>query len=210
MSSNTATSSGSIDWQQVHARLEQAQTDLDKPPLPGQEEQKKILHERAVALAQPAPRPDDTKDFIEFTAFLLQEEAYGIESILLRAVLPLTDLTPLPAVPGFVAGTINFRGQILTVLDLRVCFGLSQEKAPGQEFVLVLQTPGGEVGLLAQKILGIQRCARNQLQPVVTTTPATVAAFVQGLTPERLTLLDANKLLADAKLRVYEVVGNEG
>src|SRR5687768_4484718 len=43
---------------------------------------------------------------------------YGIDSTLVREIVPVLDATRLPGAPPHVRGVVNLRGQLLTVVDL--------------------------------------------------------------------------------------------
>src|SRR6185369_5807442 len=70
----------------------------------------KILRERAKATARVPPDRESTSGLIAIVEFLLADERYGIESVWVREVLPLRDLTPVPCTPPFVLGILNVRG----------------------------------------------------------------------------------------------------
>lgn len=73
-----------------------------------------------------------------------------------------------------------------TVLDLVELNGrLGSEKAVGQDdskrrMILVADTPGGRVGFLVQKVLGIQRVVQKSLSPEMSTCPGAVGVTILG------------------------------
>jgi purine-binding chemotaxis protein CheW len=58
--------------------------------------------------------------------FRLAGHRYAIDAGTVLEVLPALAVCPLPGQPRYVAGTIDLRGTIVPVLDLRVRFGLPQ------------------------------------------------------------------------------------
>ena len=77
------------------------------------------------------------------------ERLYGIETGRIREVLGQKSLAPVPLAPGFIAGVVSYRGDVLTVVSFRALLGLPP--APG--CILVLH--GGEdqpFGLLADHV----------------------------------------------------------
>jgi purine-binding chemotaxis protein CheW len=194
------------DWAEVHQRLAEARARSEQAGLPSLEEQQKILKERALALAQPLPGEKGGEDALELVAFQLADERYGFESRHVREIIPLKDLTPLPTSPGFIAGIVNVRGQIFSVIDLKTLFELPKRGLIERQSVLLLQSEGMEFGVLADEILGVQRIPRGALQPALPTLTGLREEYLRGLTSERLALLDAGRLLADPRLVVQEEV----
>lgn len=76
----------------------------------------------------------------------------------LATVLPARRPTRIPRLPGHVAGLINHRGEILPVLDIRVCLRLSDETPSDPQSLLILKTAGTRVGILSD--------SRGELEPI--------------------------------------------
>ncbi len=191
-----------FDWQQVQHRLDRIRQALETQGLPPEEQQQRILAQRAQGLAQPVAVADQ-QPVITLVAFGLGREQYGLETQYLREVVALRELTPLPLVPAFVAGIFNLRGQIMPVVDLKQYLELAPTGLRDFYTVLVLRGPEMELGLLVDRLIGTQQTQLAALQ-----RPAGASAaggrLLKGVTPEGVALLDAEALLADPKLIVND------
>jgi len=164
---------------------------------------RRILRERALKLAR-EPEPEESAPRLELVEFLLSGERYAIESGFIREVYPLKELTPLPCTPPFVLGIVNIRGKILSVLDLRRFFELSDQGLSDLNKVLVLHQGGMEFGLLADAIVGVRTLQVRELKPTLPTLTEIRGEYLKGVTKERLVVLDAGKLLGDRRLVVHD------
>jgi len=164
---------------------------------------RRILRERALKLAR-EPEPEESAPRLELVEFLLSGERYAIESGFIREVYPLKELTPLPCTPPFVLGIVNIRGKILSVLDLRRFFELSDQGLSDLNKVLVLHQGGMEFGLLADAIVGVRTLKVRELKPTLPTLTEIRGEYLKGVTKERLVVLDAGKLLGDRRLVVHD------
>lgn len=194
------------DWTEVHARLDAAQAAGEQAWLPGADETRRILRDRARALAV---QPDGTQaraQSIEVVEFLLAHERYAVESSYVREVYPLENLTPLPCTPAFVLGIVNLRGEIVSVIDVRKFFDLPQTGLPDLNKVIVLESVDMMFGILADVILGVHRIALDEIQPSLPTLTGIREKYLKGITPQRTVVLDAGKLLADEDIVVREQV----
>ena len=188
-----------VDWADVHRRLESVQAVMERTLNPSGEEKKRILKARAVALAQePAKEKDEPS--LEVVTFLLAYEMYGLESRWVREILPLRELTPLPWNPLFVAGIVNVRGRILPVIDIKKLFDLPEKGLTDLNKVLVIQDGELELGILADQILGVRSIPLGVIQPSLPTLTGIREDYLKGVTPERLVILDAEKILSDPQL----------
>lgn len=69
-----------------------------------------------------------------------------------REVVPARALTRLPGAPAWVAGLLNLRGRVVTVIDLAVQQGGAATQGP----VVIVETDGRRFGLRVAKVLGVQ------------------------------------------------------
>ena len=170
------------------------------------EERIAILRSRAKELARERERTETGMDHLEVLEFLLADEAYAIETLFVREVYPMTELTPLPCTPAFVFGLINIRGQILTVMDMKRFFDLPERGITNLNKVIIVRREGMELGILADEIVGIRNIPVNEIQPPLSTMTGSHAEYSKGITGERLIILDMERFLTDKRLIVQEEV----
>ena len=195
-----------IDWEQLHRRLETAQAALESGFARGAEDKRKILRERAKALARKPEEKTSAQEQFEVVEFLLAYERYALESSYVREVYPLKELTPLPCTPAFVLGIINVRGQIISIIDLKKFFELPEKGLTDLNKVIVVHREGMAFGILADVILGVRRIAPQDLQPSLPTLTGIRAEYLRGVTKDRLVFLDVEKILLDKNIVVQEEV----
>ena len=193
-----------IDWPAIHRRLEDAAAILEQKMTPAPGEKKKILKERARALAR-EPKGDGLREEqLELVEFLLAGERYAIESSWVREVYPLKDLTPLPGSPPFIPGMINVRGQIVSVVDLKKFFDLPAKGLTNLDKVVIVTDGRMEFGLLADAVAGVREIPLGGIQQALPTLTGVRAEYLKGVTADRLVVLDAGKLLADPAMKICQ------
>lgn len=195
-----------IDWREVERRMEGARDAIEHIWAPTAEDTQRILKERAQILALEAVTAETADESIEVLEFLLAHEQYAVESLYVREVYPLEELTPLPCTPGFVLGIANLRGEILSVLDIKKFFDLPETGLTNLNKVIVLESADMVFGILADAISGVRRIPRAGIQPSLPTLTGIREDYLLGVTAERVVILDAEKLLAAERLIVQEQV----
>ena len=195
-----------VDWEELYLRLETARTALEKGLTQGIEEKRRILKERAKALARSADKKVPAGKQYETLEFLLAYERYAIETRYVREVYPLKDLTPVPCTPQFVLGVINVRGQIFAVIDIKKFFDLPEKGLTDLNKVMIVNSDGMQLGVLADVILGVREIAEEEIQPSLPTLTGIRAEYLLGVTKERLAVLDVRKILSDPNIVVQEEV----
>lgn len=195
-----------IDWREVERRQEAALSAIERIWAPTEEDKKRILGERARLLAREPVKTESFSEWMEVVEFLLAHERYAVESIHVREVYPLEELTPLPCTPTFVLGIVNVRGEILSVIDIKKFFDLPEKGLTDLNKVIVLESADMVFGIVVDVISGVRRISRAGIQPSLPTLTGIREDYLQGVTAECVVVLDAGKLLADEKLIVQEQV----
>jgi purine-binding chemotaxis protein CheW len=165
-----------------------------------------ILERRALRLAEPPPAAAPRQGLLDIVEFRVGAERYAIETSFVREVFRGKALTSVPGAPDFVVGIINVRGRIISVVDIRGFFGLPGRKDAEDVQVLILQSEAMEFALLADEIAGVDRISSTDLQATLPTLSGVRSEYLKGITADRLTVLDAGKMLADPALVVDEEV----
>lgn len=165
-----------------------------------------LLKARAVTLAQELGN-GEIAEYVEVVVFVLAYETYGINTDYVREVYPLKDLTPLPCTPSFVAGIVNVRGKVLSVIDLKHLFELPAQGLTDLNRVIIISDDVMEFGILADAIVGVRHIPLEEIQTSLPTLTGVREEYLSGITAERLVILDAAKLLASSNIVVEEEVG---
>lgn len=172
---------------------------------PGLSPEERTLRERARLLALEAGEEAASQDHDETEVLLcrLGDEQYALDLALLRAVQPARGLTPIPCTPAYVAGMLNVRGTVVTVLDLARLLDLPEGPPPeGAHALLTDCARGGgqgQVGLLVHEVLGVRRLSYDGLDQPLSGNPA-----VRGIAGGAIVALDLATLLADGRFEVHE------
>ena len=197
-----------IDWVRVRARMDAAWHASGQSGQCGEVERARILRERALALAaESADEPMSAADSIEVVEFLLAHERYAVESVFVREVYRLENLTPLPGTPAFVLGIVSLRGEIVSIIDVRAFFDLPRTGLSDLNKVIVLESEDMAFGILADAILDVRRMPLADIQPSLPTLTGIREKYLKGIAPGRMVVLDAGKLLADEEIVVKEQTG---
>lgn len=186
-----------IDWGQILSRLALAAAALESVAKPDAARKAEILKARALVLAREPLQALPSGYNLEIVEFALAYERYALASAFVREVHPLRDITVLPGTPAFLAGIVNVRGQIVSVVDLKRLFDLPPRGLTDLNKVIILDDGKMVFGLLVDAVVGVYRLLLEDIQPAVPTLTGVRAQFVQGVTAQRMIVLDAAKLLAD-------------
>lgn len=155
---------------------------------------------------------EEESNSIELLEFVLNSdsssERYAIEILYLNEVHSVKCVTMLPCTPSFIIGIVNFRGKIISVVDIRNFLGFTSKKinADTVKKVIVTKINEIEVGIAADGILGCNKILLSETQKNILTISNTKADYFRGITKDRSIILDIKNIMMDEKIIVNEKI----
>lgn len=64
---------------------------------------------------------------MQFVTCRIGEQLFGVDIMVVREINRVLEITPIPRERDYIRGLINLRGQIVTILDMRVRLGMPAE-----------------------------------------------------------------------------------
>lgn len=133
-----------------------------------------------------------------YIRFSLSEDEYAIPLLKVREVIAMPEITPVPQTPSYFLGIINLRGQVITVIDLRVRLGLKAER--GEEMAVIITDLGGSgVGIVVDSINSVLTPAAGEVSEKPNLAHNKAADYITGVYRKEKGLvlfLDINGLLS--------------
>ena len=203
-------SSGKEDpslWEQIHQRIKELE---DKQELEySGDELKDLWYRRALELSV-VPEHELRVDHKEkHVIFKLDSDRYGVPINLVHEIQRIGDITPIDTAPEFVVGVINLRGNILSIVDMRIFFGLEGVTQGEKSRVLVAQEGGMRIGILVDQVDEIGEVSPDEVKPPLSTARGIAEEYIRGIVAHKrsmLILVDLAKILKNPRLVVDEVV----
>lgn len=186
-----------IRWDDVHRRIADAGLQVLETTSPSPERCHAILKARARVLREPARKTLDSKNRIMVVEFDIAGELYAVENRYVREVVPLREFTPIPGTPPFILGVIAVRGRIVSLMDLRRCFGLTPTGLVNGARAIVMADDHMEFAIMADRVIGLRTISMDSVQLSVTSLTGTGADYLLGVAPDGLTIFDGGKILSD-------------
>ncbi|HEU4586706.1 MAG TPA: chemotaxis protein CheW [Gemmatimonadaceae bacterium] len=138
----------------------------------------------------------------QLVVFRLAGGTYGIELDAVREIVPFRGATRLPGAPSSVAGLVNVRGSIITVIDLGAQLEDSSS-ARDKASVMLVEYGAKLVGVAVDEVLDVRRTTDVELDDDGAGMAADAAVRAVGrLTEEEgreggvITLLDIHEIIS--------------
>jgi purine-binding chemotaxis protein CheW len=133
-----------------------------------------------------------------FLAFMVGNEAFGIEIKYVIEIIGIQSITEMPEMPSYVKGIINLRSKIIPLIDIRLRFGKEPRDYDDRTCVIVVAINGFSYGLIVDSVYEVLTIPDEEISPLPGINTATGNRFVKniGKTANRIILIvDCEKLL---------------
>ncbi len=140
----------------------------------------------------------------QYLTFVLNSQSYGVPIGTVREINRLSEITPVPKTPVFVAGVMNLRGKVIPVVNLRLKLGFVQTEHTKETCIIVIETLVGQVGMIVDSVRGVIELVSNQIEPTPNLGNSSETEFVMGmgkLENSVIILIDIVKALSAAQLQ---------
>ncbi len=137
-------------------------------------------------------------DTLEFVTFRIADQLFGVHVLKVQDILRPEDIAFVPLAPPEVKGSINLRGRIVTVIDVRVRLGLAENENLENNMGVTVEQKNELYTLLVDEIGEVLELNRKDNEPIPSTLDQVWREFaveLYKLETELMVVLDIDKLL---------------
>lgn len=130
-------------------------------------------------------------------------QLFGIPILRVQDIVEPRQITPVPLATSAVAGVLNLRGRIVTVIDLRVCLGAPPTDLSTQPMSVTVENKGDLYTILVDSIGDVRSLPRRNLDKSPNTLDARMRRLCSGvyrLQDDLLAVLDVDRILDPATI----------
>jgi purine-binding chemotaxis protein CheW len=137
----------------------------------------------------------------EIVVFRLAESVYGIDIDVVREIIRMQAITPVPNAPDFIEGVTNLRGKICPVMDMRRRFGLALGRITADSRIVVIEIDGEDVGMIVDGVEEVLRLPGSSVEPAplgeVESMNTDIIEGIANLGTRLIVMFDAERILSD-------------
>ena len=139
------------------------------------------------------------ESFNEYVTAVIGGQVFGLPILHVQDVFAVHRLTRVPLAPPEIAGLLNLRGRIVTLIDLRRRFGFAAASDEGSRMAIGIESKGESYGLLIDSVGEVMRLDADGCEPVpINLDPqlAEIASGVHRLDGRLLVVADVGRILS--------------
>ena len=138
------------------------------------------------------------QNLTEYVTAMIGGQLFGLPIVRVQDVFVPERLTRVPLAPPEIAGVLNLRGRIVTLIDLRRRFGLGKREDGSSSMAIGVESRGESYGLLIDsvgEVLKLDAAAREANPINLDQRLARVSAGIHRLDGQLLIVVDVDRVL---------------
>jgi purine-binding chemotaxis protein CheW len=144
---------------------------------------------------------------LEFLAFKLGEEEYGIDIQKVQELRGYDPVTRIANAPAHIKGVVNLRGIIVPIIDMRIKFNLGTPTYDEFTVVIILNMANRVMGMVVDSVSDVITLTADQVKPAPEMGALLDTEYLIGLgtlEDRMLILVDIDKLMSSADMGLIE------
>lgn len=149
----------------------------------------------------------------QLVTFRLGDDLFAADIYSVERVLRYQAPTAIPNVPEWIDGVIDYRGRIISVIDLRLRFGLERIAPRPESRILVFSVGNEWIGAIVDAVLEVASPTSEELAPPPAMFRGLSAEFLRGVVRRNnrlIVFLEVTKLLTTDEQLVLQRAADDG
>jgi purine-binding chemotaxis protein CheW len=146
----------------------------------------------------PAAAGETASEGSAFVTFVVDGQAFGVPVLTVQDILVPERIAPVPLAPSAVCGSLNLRGKIVTVVDVRSRLGLPAYAGELRQMGVTVEHQGESYALLVDRVGDVVTLAADRYEERPSTLDPLWRDLARGLyrrDDDLIVVLDVARLL---------------
>ena len=135
-----------------------------------------------------------------YLTFQIGAETFGIQIRYVTEIVSMRPLMVMPEMPEYIKGIINLRGKIISVMDMRLRFGIPWKEYNDRTCIIVVEMDGISVGLIIDAVSEVVSINDDQVEKRPVMSAKTGCEYISNLGRKGnqvILLIDCEELLSN-------------
>lgn len=146
----------------------------------------------------------------QYVVFKLDKEEFGIDIMNVKEIIPYQESVHVPNTPSFIEGIINYRGNVIPIINLKKRFKIGAGEATKDTRIIVITLDEKEIGFIVDEASQTLRLEESQVDPTPDIISGIDRRYIIGvgkINEDRLLILiDLQKILTDEEKDEIEML----
>ncbi|MBF0498107.1 MAG: chemotaxis protein CheW, partial [Deltaproteobacteria bacterium] len=104
----------------------------------------------------------------KYLTFALGQQEFGIDILKVKEIIGMAPIRTIPQAPPYIKGVVNLRGKVISVMDLRLKFGMEEMAYTDRTCIIVLEVDGNgratQVGIAVDAVSEVRDIKASEIE----------------------------------------------
>jgi len=123
-------------------------------------------------------------EMTDVVEFQLGDEHYALDIQIAREIVEMMPMTRVPKAPDYIAGIIDLRGEITTIINLNRLIGIPEKKEEsGQKIIVMMPDASGgkNMGVIVDDVHSVIQVSETEVEKMGDDFSSSIQSFVKGI-----------------------------
>jgi purine-binding chemotaxis protein CheW len=138
-----------------------------------------------------------------FLTFALENEEFGVPIAFVNEIIGMQKINEVPEAASFVKGIINLRGQIISVIDMRLKFKKQPAEYDDRTCIIIVDFNDIKAGFIVDHVSEVINIENSEISPPPDFRTGFHSRFINGIGKVKdhvVLLLDCDKIFSEDEL----------
>ncbi len=144
----------------------------------------------------------------QYVIFKLNKGEFGIDIMNVKEISPYEEATSLPDTPKFIEGVINYRGNVIPVINLRTKLSLGEKEPDKDTRIIIINLNKKEIGFVVDEASQTIRLEDEKIHEAPEIISGVDKKYITGVgkvdDKRLIILIDLEKILSVKEIQVIE------
>ena len=141
---------------------------------------------------------DDNDDVINrYFSFYIEDEEYSIPISSVEEIICYQELTHIPETKKFIVGSINLRGKVIAIIDVRIKLGIEPKVLDNRSCIIVINHRDSLLGLLVDRVSEVQDIPPNDITSTLDNKEKEYVSKIAKVGETTKFIINLDQLLSD-------------
>ncbi len=108
---------------------------------------------------------EEQRDENRILTFRLEKQFYGVSIAHVEQIISMQPLTEVPEFPAYAKGIMSLRGEVIPVVDLRMCLGMKEAPYTERTCIVIANIGTLHLGCIVDEVDAVAGVSDEQLLP---------------------------------------------
>lgn len=118
---------------------------------------------------------------VDYVIFQVGDLLCGIDILDVQEIKKLNIITPVYRAPEYVRGVVNMRGHLITLIDIKLRFGMEMTKSQKAFLAIIVPHKSELIGIVVENVEDIVRASNNSIDAPPSNMRGAERQFISGI-----------------------------